>query len=65
MTRALVTAAILVVPFWVAAYLVAGWTGVGIMAVVGLLAEILIFGSGRKHSASGDHQFSPKLRSVS
>ncbi len=31
--------------FWLAAYLVAGWTGVLVMLLVGLFGELLLFGS--------------------
>lgn len=35
---------LLVAPFWVAAYIVAGWAGVAWLAVVGVAGEVLLFG---------------------
>lgn len=37
-------AVLLVAPLWVGAYIAAGWTGVALMALVGVLGELLLFG---------------------
>jgi hypothetical protein len=33
---------LLVAPFWVGAYIVAGWTGVAAMALLGVIGELVI-----------------------
>lgn len=42
MTRLIIASAI--GAFWIGAYLVGGWWGVGIMAAVGFVAELILFG---------------------
>ena len=37
-------ALLLVAPFWVGAYIAAGWIGVGVMAVLAVLGDLAIFG---------------------
>ena len=41
---------LLVAPFWVGAYILAGWAGVAVMAVLGFLGEALFFGLDELHA---------------
>lgn len=46
MARDLLVIAAIVAPFWIGAYLWAGWRGVGIMALAAIGAELAIGGFG-------------------
>lgn len=43
------TALLLVAIFWLATYLLTGWYGVTLIAIVGVMVELLLFGSATLH----------------